>query len=76
MLRKITLYNRERHVGGHFGINTIARNLLTSGYCWPTLNNDSTKMCQTCDICQRFTSMCQSGKGSLQPVMAFEPFMK
>ncbi len=33
-------------------------------------------MCQTCNICQWFTPMWRSGKGPLQPVMPFEPFMK
>ncbi len=34
------------------------------------------KLCQSCDICQRLTLMYKNGKGPLQLILAFEPFMK
>ncbi len=33
-------------------------------------------MCQICDICQCLGPLCRSGSGPLEPIMAFQPFMK
>jgi len=34
------------------------------------------ELCQSCDIYQRLTPSYKSGKGPLQPILVFEPFMK
>lgn len=73
---KILANFHEGPTRGHFYINIIVRKVLTFGYWWPTLNKYVVDMCQTCDICQQLTPMWQSSKGPLQPVMAFESFMK
>ncbi len=33
-------------------------------------------MCQSCEVCQQLGPIFRSGKGPLQFIMAFEPFMK
>jgi hypothetical protein len=58
----------ELHDGsarGHYGINTIVKNLLILG-CWlPIVQRDVAKLCQSCDICQQLVPMYRNGKGPL-----------
>jgi hypothetical protein len=65
----------EGPVSGHFGMNTNVRKILFLGYWWPTMHKD-VELCQKCDICQHLKPICRNGKEPLEPIMAFEPFMK
>jgi hypothetical protein len=40
-------------VGGHFGGDTTAHKVLSSGYYWPTLFKDAHILCHKCIICQK-----------------------
>jgi len=62
---KVSIDFHEGLIGRHFSINTIVRKVLAFGYCWPTLNKDVVRMCQTCDIRQQLTPMWQSSKRPL-----------
>jgi hypothetical protein len=42
----------ERLVGGHFGMNTTIRKILSSRYWWPVNHKDVVELCQNYDICQ------------------------
>ncbi len=66
----------EGLIGGHFGINTIGKKMLSLGYWCPTMHKNDVELCQNYDICQCLKCIWQSGKGPLKSVMAFEPFMK
>jgi hypothetical protein len=41
----------EGLAGGHFGMNTTTRKILSLGYWWPTMHKD-VELCQNYDICQ------------------------
>ena len=49
---------------------------LDAGYWWPTMNKDTQKHYQACDLCQRSGSMARTEKAPLQPIMPIEPFIK
>ncbi|XP_057444282.1 uncharacterized protein LOC130736467 [Lotus japonicus] len=40
-------------VGGHFGPQRTARKVLDSGFYWPTIFKDASRICSTCEPCQR-----------------------
>jgi hypothetical protein len=46
---KVLINFHEGLVKGRFGINTIVKKILASGYWWPTLNKNVIEI--TCDIC-------------------------
>lgn len=49
--QRILINLQEKHVGGHYGANTIVKNLLAMGYWWPTMQKKIVEMCQTCQEC-------------------------
>jgi hypothetical protein len=61
----------------HYGISIIVKKILIASYQWPTIQCDVVELCQSYAIIyQWLTPMYKSGKGPLQLVLAFEPFMK
>jgi hypothetical protein len=40
--------------GSHAGSQMLSHKAITSGYFWHHMNEDSTRMVQSCDKCQRF----------------------
>ncbi|XP_057423581.1 uncharacterized protein LOC130717384 [Lotus japonicus] len=40
-------------VGGHFGPQRTTRKVLDSGFYWPTIFKDASRICSTCEPCQR-----------------------
>ena len=47
---------KEAHeglVGGHMGLDTMARKILLAGLWWPTVYNDAHEWVVGCDTCQR-----------------------
>ncbi len=66
----------ERHVGGHYEIQTSVKKLLVASYWWPTMQKATTKMCQTYEIYKRLRPLNVMGKSPFHLVMSFEPFIK
>ena len=53
MLRKHVMeLAHESIVGGHLGYKK-AVDRITSNFYWPGINGDVTRVCRSCDICQR-----------------------
>ncbi len=57
-------------------MNIIVRKIFDSRYQWPTMQKDTTDICQSCEICQKLSPLKVSGKGPSKLIMAFETFMK
>ncbi|XP_057452083.1 uncharacterized protein LOC130743880 [Lotus japonicus] len=58
-------------VGGHFGPQRTARKVLDSGFYWPTIFKDASRICSTCEPCQRAGSTISWRKEMPQQSMLF-----
>ena len=61
--------------GGHFAQEITSRKILQAGFVWPSLHQDVSFWCKTCDACQR------AGPQKLLPepqtsIKAYGPFEK
>jgi hypothetical protein len=63
-------------VGGHFGGDTTAHKVLTTGYYWPTLFKDAHTLCRKCVIFQKASGRVQKVAFPLQPVSVDFPFQQ
>lgn len=63
-------------VGGHFGPQRTARKVLDSGFYWPTIFKDASRICSTCEPCQRAggTISCWRKEMPQQPMLFYEVF--
>jgi hypothetical protein len=53
----------EGPIGRHYGIETIVNKLLNYGYWWPTMQKETTQLCQSCEICQWLGPLNSTTKG-------------
>ncbi|KAL3700018.1 hypothetical protein R1sor_018040 [Riccia sorocarpa] len=60
--------------GGHFGVQTTAKKILTGGYKWPTLFRDTADFIKRCDACQRTGRPTATTRWPLVPIMPLAPF--
>ncbi|KAL3684965.1 hypothetical protein R1sor_002987 [Riccia sorocarpa] len=60
--------------GGHFGVQTTAKKILTGGYWWPILFRDTADFIKRCDACQRTGRPTTTTRWPLVPIMPLAPF--
>jgi hypothetical protein len=62
--------------GNHSGAKTLVNKVIKTGYYWPTMNKDATKLVRTCDACQRFARITKSPPEYLHSITSPWPFAK
>lgn len=68
---------REVHEGicrNHFESQKLIHKLVSKGYYWPTMQNDSTDLVQRCDSYQRFANIPRGPTEELTPIIRPWPF--
>ncbi|XP_073137054.1 uncharacterized protein [Henckelia pumila] len=65
---------QEGCCGNHGGSMSLVRRVLLSGYWWPTMQADASKISRSCEGCQRFGNIQHSPASNLNPIWASCPF--
>ncbi|XP_059428650.1 uncharacterized protein LOC132162426 [Corylus avellana] len=68
---------REIHegiCGSHSGARMLAHKVVSAGFFWPNMNQDSMHIVKTCDNCQRFTNVIKHPPEELSSVSSPWPF--
>lgn len=76
-LRLVTTILNEVHkeaCGVPSGARTLANNIISSGYYWPSLRKDATEYVKICEKCQRFADIPRLPSAPQTPVAATWPF--
>jgi len=60
--------------GSHSGGRMLAHKAVRAGYYWPTMNQESMEMVQSCDKCQRFAKLQTKPPAKLNSVSSPWPF--
>ena len=61
---------------GHFSAKTTAKQVIYSGFWWPTLHGDAEEIVRRCDACQRSRVPICLDEMPLRPVMSTRAFSK
>ena len=62
--------------GTHIGGQSLSHKIITSGFYWPTMKQDSELFVRNCDTCQKFDNIIHALATTLHSVSSSWPFYK
>ncbi|GJX41660.1 reverse transcriptase domain-containing protein [Tanacetum coccineum] len=63
-----------RPTSGHYGPNVIAKKVLDSGFCWPTIIKEAHTLVRLCEACQKTGNILKRNEMPLNNIQVCENF--